>query len=234
MQDMQTVHISNLNGKLEGFQAISVNTVTNDFCQDMHNSKRDDIICKKCYSFATLESKRFGNNLEKALQRNSNLLAKPLDKDCIPFINSAYFRFDAHGELINRVHFENIILIANHNPRCNFALWTKRRDIINLVKRDMEQDGTPFPDNLILVWSNPVVDDVHWTPPRNFNYVFNNVTGDEMDVMYKDSAGGGYAMTANAVADKHYKPCTGQKGKDCLNCYDFGNNPCIIEKVKNR
>ena len=234
MQDMQTIHISNLNGKLEGFQAISVNTITNEFCQDMHNSKRDDIICKKCYSFATLESKRFGNNLEKALQRNSNLLAKPLDKDCIPFINSAYFRFDAHGELINRVHFENIILIANHNPRCNFALWTKRKDIINLVKRDMEQDGTPFPDNLILVWSNPIVDDVHWTPPRNFDYVFNNVTGYEMDVMYKDWLTGKYGMTTNAVADKHYKPCTGQKCKDCLNCYDFGNNPCIIEKVKNR
>ena len=231
---MQAVHISKLNGKLEGFQAISVNTITNKFCQDMHNTKRDDVICIKCYSFATLESKRFGSNLEKALQRNSDLLSKPLDEDCIPFINAAYFRFDAHGELINRTHFENLILIAQHNPKCNFALWTKRRDIVNLVKRDMEQDNTPFPDNLILVWSNPVVNAVHFKPPEGFDYVFNNVTYDESEIMYRDRLRGGYRMAINSVADKHYKPCTGQKCRDCLNCYDFGNNPCVIEKVKNR
>ena len=231
---MQTVHISKLNGKLEGFQAISVNTITNKFCQDMHNMKREDVICRKCYSFATLESKRFGSNLENALQRNSDILYKPLDKNSLPFINAAYFRFDAHGELINHVHFKNLILIAKHNPHCKFALWTKRKDIVNLVKRDMKQNSDEFPNNLILVWSNPIVDDVHWQPPTNFDYVFNNVTSDEVDVMYKDWLTDKYVMTTNAVADKHYKPCTGQKCKDCLNCYDFGNNPCVIEKVKNR
>ena len=214
---MQTIHISKLNGKLEGFQAISVNTITNVFCQVMHSTKRDDVICKKCYSFATLESKRYGNNLEKALQRNSDLLSKPLDEDCIPFINAAYFRFDAHGELINCVHFENLILIARNNSHCKFALWTKRKDIVNLAKHHLEQEGRRFPDNLILVWSNPIVDDVHFEPPKGFNYVFNNVTHD-----------------TNSVDDTSYKPCTGQKCRDCLNCYDFDNNPCVIEKVKNR
>ena len=231
---MQTIHISKLNGKLKDFQAISVNTVSNTFCQVMHNTKRDDIICRKCYSFATLESKRFGSNLEKALQRNSDILYKPLDKNCLPFINAAYFRFNAHGELINHVHFKNLILIAKHNPHCKFALWTKRKDIVRLVKRDMKQNSDEFPNNLILVWSNPIVDDVHWSPPEGFDYVFNNVTSDEVDVMYKDWLTGKYAMTTNAVADKHYKPCTGQKCKDCLNCYEFHGNPCIIEKVKNR
>ena len=42
---MQTIHISKLNGKLQDFQAISVNTLSNDFCQAMHNIKRDDVIC---------------------------------------------------------------------------------------------------------------------------------------------------------------------------------------------
>ena len=231
---MQTVHISKLNGKLQDFQAISVNTITNKFCQDMHNTKRGDIICRKCYSFATLESKRFGNNLENALQRNSDLLSKPLDEDCVPFMNAAYFRFNAHGELINRVHFENLILIARNNSHCKFALWTKRKDIVNLVKRDLEQEGRRFPNNLILVWSNPIVNDVHFNPPQGFDYVFNNVTYDEADIIYKDRVRGGYAMAINAVADKHYKPCTGQKCKDCLNCYEFHGNPCVIEKVKNR
>ena len=220
MQDMQKVHISNLNGKLQDFQAISVNTLTNEFCQDMHNTKRSDVICKKCYSFATLESKRFGSNLENALQRNSDLLSKPLDKDCIPFINAAYFRFNAHGELINRTHFENYILIARHNPNCRFALWTKRKDIVNLVKRDLAKIKIPFPDNLILVWSNPIVDDVHFVAPPYFDYVFNNVTKEQ--------------PVSEILETFMYQPCTGQKCKDCLNCYDFGNKPCIIEKVKNR
>ena len=218
---MQTIHISKLNGKLQDFQAISVNTLSNDFCQAMHNIKRDDVICRKCYSFATLESKRFGSNLEKALQRNSDLLSKPLNKDCIPFINAAYFRFDAHGELINRVHFENLILIAQYNPKCNFALWTKCKDIVNLVKRDLKQEGRRFPANLILVWSNPIVDSVHFQPPEGFDYVFNNVTNDH----YVNNFDSYY---------KYHQPCTGQKCKDCLNCYDFNNNPCVIEKVKNR
>ena len=221
VQDMQTIHISKLNGKLQDFQAISVNTLSNDFCQAMHNIKRDDVICRKCYSFATLESKRFGSNLEKALQRNSDLLSKPLDENCVPFINAAYFRFNAHGELINRVHFENLILIVRNNSHCKFALWTKRKDIVNLVKRDMEQDNTPFPDNLILVWSNPIVDSVHFQPPEGFDYVFNNVTNDH----YVNNFDSYY---------KYHQPCTGQKCKDCLNCYDFNNNPCVIEKVKNR
>ena len=218
---MQTIHISKLNGKLQDFQAISVNTLSNDFCQAMHNIKRDDVICRKCYSFATLESKRFGSNLEKALQRNSDLLYKPLDKNCLPFINAAYFRFHAHGELINHVHFKNLILIAKHNPHCKFALWTKRKDIVNLVKRDMKQNSDEFPNNLILVWSNPIVDSVHFQTPEGFDYVFNNVTNDH----YVNNFDSYY---------KYHQPCTGQKCKDCLNCYDFNNNPCVIEKVKNR
>ena len=36
---MSSVHISNLNGKLEKFRAISVNTLSNKFCQKMHNVK---------------------------------------------------------------------------------------------------------------------------------------------------------------------------------------------------
>ena len=218
---MQTIHISKLNGKLEGFQAISVNTMANKFCQVMHNTEREDIICRKCYSFATLESKRFGNNLEKALQRNSDLLSKPLDENCVPFINAAYFRFNAHGELINRVHFENLILIVRNNSHCKFALWTKRKDIVNLVKRDMKQNSDEFPNNLILVWSNPIVDSVHFQTPEGFDYVFNNVTNDH----YVNNFDSYY---------KYHQPCTGQKCKDCLNCYDFNNNPCVIEKVKNR
>ena len=239
MQDMQKIHVSKLNGKLEDFQAISVNTLDNDFCRKMHKAKNDKIICTKCYSFNTLETKRFGTNLEKALQRNTDILSKPLDVADVPFINASYFRFDAHGELLNDTHFKNYILIAKRNRHCNFALWTKRTDIVNRVAKELDVE---MPFNLILVWSNPFIDNVQWKPPKYFHYVFNNVSDDE-NIIYKDTLSKdftleefskGFSMSTNAIPDDHYKPCTGQKCKDCLNCYQFSNNPCVIEKVKNK
>ena len=34
--------ISNMTGKLEGFKAISTNTLTNKFCQKMYNNKKEN------------------------------------------------------------------------------------------------------------------------------------------------------------------------------------------------
>ena len=50
--------ISNMTGKLEGFKAISTNTLTNEFCQKMYNSKKENIICTKCYSMEMLQGMR--------------------------------------------------------------------------------------------------------------------------------------------------------------------------------
>ena len=46
---IEQVHQSNMTGKLIGFKAISTNTLTNKYCQDMHK-KGKDIICGDCYS----------------------------------------------------------------------------------------------------------------------------------------------------------------------------------------
>ena len=39
---MQQVHISKMTGKLEGFQAISTNTITNDYCNKQHIKGKQD------------------------------------------------------------------------------------------------------------------------------------------------------------------------------------------------
>ena len=118
-------------------------------------------------------------------------------------------------------------------------MWTKRTDIVNRVAKELDVE---MPFNLILVWSNPFIDNVQWKPPKYFHYVFNNVSNDE-NIIYKDTLSKdftleefskGFSMSTNAIPDDHYKPCTGQKCKDCLNCYQFSNNPCVIEKVKNK
>ena len=202
------IHISTLTGKLENFHAISVNTITNEFCNKMHKAKKKDSICTYCYSWALLQGYR--KNVATALERNSRLLSSRLLSidDELPFINDAYFRFDAHGELINHIHLLNYINIARKNHGCNFALWTKRKDLINRYFKL----GLTKPDNLILIYSNPRVSSIMSKPPKYFDRTFNNVLEHE---------------------EMERQNCTGQQCKDCLLCYTPNNGvTTIVEKVK--
>ena len=181
--------ISNMTGKLSGFKALNTNTLTNDFCMSMYGSGKDNINCAPAW------------------QRNSDILSGGLiPQHMLPTILDAFFRFSGHGELINLTHLENLHNITMHNPHCDFALWTKRKNLINdfYAKNDK-------PANLILIYSNPRIDAVMNEPPKHFDRTFNNVS--------KNSD----------VAQN----CTGQKCKDCLLCYTVNNGvTTIVEAVK--
>ena len=201
---MGTVHISKMTGKLEGFRAISTNTITNKFCIKM-NSAKAETICKHCYSHTMLKGYR--KNMAPALQRNSDLLSsRTLSTEELPVILEAFFRFDAHGELINIQHLANLVAIVKHNPHCNFALWTKRKDYIKRLFDHVEK-----PENLILIYSNPTISSIMATPPLYFDRTFNNVLEHE---------------------NVDQQNCTGQKCKDCLLCYKHNRVTTIVEKVK--
>ena len=122
---MQTVHISKMTGKLQGLHSISTNTLTNQFCIKQ-NSADNGGICTLCYSVSMLST--FRKSAAPALQRNSDLLARELLTDRqVPFINASIFRFSAHGELINEIHLQNLIKIAelNEAARLHFGLKEK-------------------------------------------------------------------------------------------------------------
>ena len=202
------VHISKMTGKLEGFRAISTNTLTNDYCVFQNEravGNKTDNICGDCYSHTMLKGYR--KNMAPALQRNSDLLSsRPLEPQEIPRINDAVFRFSAHGELINDQHMQNLMAIALDNPWCTFALWTKRVDIVFRWLRDNTK-----PTNLNLIYSNPKKSHIMSKPPKGFDKTFNNVLADE----YMDR-----------------QNCTGQKCQDCRICYTTNDVVTIIEKVK--
>jgi len=203
---MEKIHVSKMTGKLNGLHAISTNTITNEFCQKMNASKKDNQICTLCYSHKMLKSYR--KNMQPALQRNSDVLSKSiLDVDDIPFYIDAFLRINAHGELINNTHFINIINIALRNPHCNVALWSKRKDIINAVVKL----GYKIPNNLILVYSNLTINKVTYEPPKNFHKVFNNVEHDHK-------------------TDE--QNCTGQQCINCMKCYNHNDTSVIIEATK--
>jgi hypothetical protein len=199
------VHISKMTGKLDGFQAISTNTMTNQFCIKQNASNKEDNICTKCYSHTMLKSYR--KNMQPSLQRNSDLLStKVLEHNQLPTILNAFFRFNAHGELINETHLINLVNIALHNPHCNFALWTKRNDIIAKYFKYNDK-----PKNLILVYSNSKISNIMQKLPKYFDKTFNNVLEDE------------HVEKQN---------CTGQQCKNCLLCYQHNEVTTIVEKVK--
>ena len=202
---VSTIHISKMTGKLDGFKAISSNTITNPYCIKQNASSDNENICTKCYSHTMLKSYR--KNMQPSLERNSQALSTSiLPSEQLPMIMEAFFRFNAHGELINETHLINLVNIAVKNPHCNFALWTKRNDIIlkyfaNNVK----------PNNLILIFSNSKISKVLNKPPKFFDKTFNNVLENE------------FVESQN---------CTGQQCKNCLLCYKHNDVSTIIEKVK--
>jgi len=146
--------------------------------------------------------------MQPALQRNSEALANKVhDMDYLPSINQAWFRFNAHGELINLTHLENLNRIARKNPHCSFALWTKRNDLVSKYYKTREK-----PSNMVLIYSNSKVSTIMSKPPKHFDRTFNNVLEHE-------------------YVDK--QNCTGQKCKDCRLCYTIGNQvTTIVEMVK--
>ena len=200
-----TIHISKMTGKLEGFKAISSNTVTNPYCIKQFNCGNSDNICTKCYSHVMLNSYR--KNMQNALERNSQLLSTQIvPNDQLPVILEAFFRFNAHGELINITHLTNLVNIALKNPHCNFALWTKQN---NLIQEYFANNAKP--SNLILIYSNPKIGKILSKPPKYFDKTFNNVAMDQF------------------VNEQN---CTGQKCKDCLLCYKHNGIDTIVEMVK--
>ena len=204
---LQQVKVSNMQGKLETFQAVSTNTRTNDFCVKMKNVNKPDWICKVCYSHKTLDVGMYPS-LEPALQHNSDVLSSaPLQPEQLLKLfkkKTEYVRFSAHGDLLNEIHLDNLMKIVAAYPDIFFALWSKRVTIVRPYFKKHK-----IPANLQLVWSNPVVNKVVDIPPAPFHRVFNN------------------------VSHKGYQEnCTGQKCKDCLLCYTDSGVTTIVEKVK--
>ena len=208
--------ISNGMGKMEKIRSISTNTLTNDFCKKMNASKNKLIICGHCYSVDSLEAGRFPNQV-KALQRNSDILGNKelLEKEIYQnyMFNDVIFRLQSHGDLINELHLKNLMAIVKANKWTTFALWTKRK---NVIKEYFDKHEKP--ENLILVYSNPLINKVidarSKYKPVYFDKVFNNVDKDYM---------------------KEKQNCTGQKCFDCRRCYSKSiksNDNTIIEAVK--
>ena len=157
---MNAVHLTQGRGKLANIISINTPTSTNQFCQSM---QKTDSVCKSCYA---QRYEKLRPNIVTAFERNLFLSERELLPLEIPTISDDIARFASYGELINMMHFINLLRIALANPRTVFTLWTKRYRIVQRVLKHMDK-----PDNLILIYSSPVVGKVS-ALPKGFDKVF--------------------------------------------------------------
>lgn len=193
--------ISKMSGKLKGLQALNTSPLQNDFCQVRHNAKIG--ICEKCYSINMC--KTFRQNAEVTWKKNGDILSSLIIPDkLLPFINQAFFRFSAHGELINETHLINLINICNRNSHCTFALWTKREALFNRV---IQEHGKP--KNLIAIYSVTEIDTIIENVPENFDKAFCVKSYNDININ------------------------CGNRCMTCLKCYKLDDpTKIIIEKLK--
>jgi len=196
--------ISEMSGKMKGIPAINTNPLSNSFCKKMSSSKAQGIICKDCYSCAMLKAYR--KNCVPAFERNTQMLKVQMAEEKLPvFKKNDIVRLHAHGELINQAHMKNFMRTAEKNPKITFSLYTKRSDIVNKVL-----DKSEKPNNMIIVYSNPLVDKPITTVPKNFNKVFNVCRDEHMDKIN----------------------CGARDCNTCRKCYKMNEAKIIYEKVK--
>ena len=198
---MQQLAWSKMSGKMDGIPALNTDTTTNKFCMTM--SKKKDTICGECYSWNML--KTFRKNVVPRFQLNSKLLSeRVLDMNELVRPKGNNVRFNAHGELINTNHLQNLVNYALFYPKVTFTLWTKKHGQIRSFFDKHEK-----PKNLILIYSNPTVGTIYKSVPKHFDKVFNVVSCDTSQI--------------NCVGD-----CI-----DCMKCYTVNDTTKqIVEKIK--
>jgi hypothetical protein len=215
-------------GKMKGLWSISTACTACELCRKRHGEGKISFkeaqkiieaicICLFCYSFDML--KRYPS-LKKKLEDNTKFYCyNNLEDKDIPFINCAFFRFEAFGDLINVQQFKNYCTIAKNNKHCTFTLFTKNSFI---VKNAFEMYGIEKPENMIIIYSNSMMNTEKELEKVQEQYSFI----DKVFNVYSPAAIEHYNKKVN---------CGARACAKCLKCYkksensDFNN---LIEELK--
>ena len=139
-----------MSGKMEGIKCITSACTVNEHCKSLHTNG----ICKHCYAFKYLNMRP---TVRKCYERNSNVLSNAMDVSFMPSFRSGDFvRLESFGDLIDRDHIENYLLICFKNPQTSFALFTKRRFMLEAFFKSFE---VKKPSNLAIVSSAYTLND---------------------------------------------------------------------------
>lgn len=188
--------------KMDGMTSINTPVMTNPFCTAMSACKGEGVICGSCY--ARTIAKRW-KHVDGSYQYNADELTSENYKPSM--INRSVVRIHAVGELINELHFRNLIKLVNYNPNTLFVMWTKRVNIVADVFKDTEK-----PSNLTLIRSSIVVNKED-TLPEHFDKVFTVYNAEY--------------IRDNGTVINCQKQC-----KDCMICYTKNSIVQVNEQLR--
>ena len=136
-----------MTGKMSGMASLSTSPLCNPNC--MQRCKNNVAVCKSCYSIRMM--KRYKALSDKLTRNTEFLTTTELQIEDVPFINTALFRFESFGDLVNALQVKNYFTICEANKRTQFALWTKNPW---LIAEAMETYGIGKPENLVIIQSS--------------------------------------------------------------------------------
>lgn len=198
------------NGKMAGVISYSTSVVLNKRCQC--RSKNKQSICAFCFAAAMLD---IYGDLAKKLARNTAIITSELlQPEDVPVINWQKWpmlRFESFGDLNNEIQVYNYFLMAEINPKCRAALWTKNPDIIASA---IKKYGLKKPSNLVIIYSSAIVN-----AKEEAKYSFIDKTFTVYDPEY---------IKANNI----FINCGARDCKKCGRCYDPATENDIKEQLK--
>ena len=199
-----------MSGKMNGIKCITTACTVNDHCKSLHTNG----ICKHCYAFRYLNMRP---NVRKCYEKNSNVLSNEMDVAFMPsFRHGEFVRLESFGDLINREHIENYLLICFKNPKTNFALFTKRRFILDAFFTAFE---VKKPKNLAIVSSAYALDDY-----KNTELYASYVTNDNLGFKLIDTVFNVYTNDENIQKKDKLALNTFECEKQCQFCLACWNN----------
>lgn len=200
---------NHMSGKMDGIKCITSACTVNDHCKSLHTNG----ICKHCYAFRYLQLRQ---SVRKCYENNSKVISNAMDVTYMPsFRHGDFVRLESFGDLININHIENYLLMAFKNPKTNFALFTKRRFMLENYFNDFE---VKKPKNLAIVSSAYTMDD-----DKNTELYASYVTNDNLGFKLVDTVFNVYTsddqMQKKDKLAMNKRECEKQC-KHCLVCWE--------------
>lgn len=161
-----TFHVNNKQNpqnKMDGIISLNfLGPVAESRC--IFKSKCPGSVCSKCYS---LKMTRAYKNLKQKMRENyAATLTWNGEQSELPFLNAAFIRISAFGELEDIRHFHFLNSLFKKNPHCQFTMWTKEKDIVAEYYQNNKK-----PNNLILIYSSYMINAPE-SLPAYFDKVF--------------------------------------------------------------
>lgn len=216
------LHVSTgLTGKMQGIKCITTACTANPQCIEYHQCGG---VCEHCYAFKYLTMRP---NVRKCYERNTNTLSdKLLDVTFLPtFSHGDFVRFESFGDLVDFAHIENYLLIAFKNPRSNFVLFTKQR---NLLERFFTLYDVKKPSNLSIVSSSFLMNDKGLSEIERANKTNSRLGFKLINKVFVVYDNENEKSNNNGITVPVWD-CE----KRCNNCrFCWGNKACTVELIK--